>query len=141
MAEKEGFGGYIELSQLKHVLKQSQKDPNEIIICIPVKLNNLEFAKYKENGELKEDKTKIRIPWQMWTMPENKGSDYSIKLTWPEELREKVKKDNEGKADKDKVYAPSLGFANRIEKKNYPAEQSAEAQSHVADSTEDDLPF
>lgn len=141
MAEKEGFGGYIELTQLKHAIKQSQKDPNEIIICIPVKLNNLEFAKYKENGELKEDKTKIRLPWQMWTMPENKGSELSVKQQWPEELREKVKKENEGKDANAKVYAPSLGYANRIEKKNHPAEQSPEAQSHMADNTEDDLPF
>ena len=141
MTEKEGFGGYIELTQLKHVITQSKKDPNEVIISIPVNLNNLEFAKYKENGVLKEDKTKIRIPWQMWKMPENKGSEFSVKLNWPEELREKVKKENEGKEANAKVYAPNLGYANRIEKKNHPAEQSPEAQALMPDNTEDDLPF
>jgi hypothetical protein len=143
--ELQAISGEIELTNLQCAVMPSKKDPDEIIICIPVKLNNLAFHKSKSatTGELVEDRSRIKLPFHCWPLKEEnrKYSTHSIKQKWPKELEEKVKLENEGKDKADKVYAPSLGYASIIERGMGQSAQPSAAAQTIAQGCEDELPF
>jgi hypothetical protein len=142
--ELQAIGGEIELTNLQFAVMPSKKTPDEIILCIPVKLNNLAFHKSKnQDGELVVDRSRIKLPFQCWPLKEEqrKYSTHSIKQKWPKELEEKVKAENEGKDKADKIYAPSLGYASIIERGMGQSAQPSEAAKTMAQDFEDELPF
>lgn len=143
--EYQSVGGEIELTALEHYsIAQSKKDPNEVIIMIPVKLNNLSFHMKKgADGVLTEDRSRIKLPFVCWANDEDhqKYSSHSIKQNWPKEHADKVKTENEGKEKSSKVYAPSLGFANVIEKGVSRSIAPSAAAQTIAQGCEEDLPF
>lgn len=142
--ELQAIGGEIELTNLQFAVMPSKKNPDEIILCIPVKLNNLAFHKSKNAaGELVEDRSRIKLPFQCWPLKEEhrKYSTHSIKQKWPKELEEEVKAKNEGKEKADKVYAPSLGYASIIERGMGQSTAPSAAAQAIAQGCEDDMPF
>ena len=139
------MSGEIELTKLKFAVMPSKKDPDEIILCIPVKLNNLEFHKSKNaDDQLIEDRSRIKLPFTAWLNDEDKRkySTHSIQQNFSKELREKLKAENEGKEKSHKVYAPYIGNVSPMKSggMGQSAQPSAAAQT-IAQGCEDDLPF
>ena len=143
--ELQSIGGDLELTALEHYsIVPSKKNPNEVIIMIPVRLNNLSFHQKKgTDGVLTEDQTRIKIPFVCWANDEDhqKYSTHSIKQNWPKELAAKVKAENESKDKANRVYAPSLGFANVVEKGVSRSNAPSAAAQTATQGCEDDLPF